>query len=208
MTHQHVAYLRVSTRDQSVHAQRSALAKAGCPAFDREVIDEGISGATMASQRPGFSTLLAPGALRKGDTLYVFAIDRLGRDSIDVQTTVRDLLAKGVALYVLGLGLIVGDVGRLLLALLAQLSEMERNRIRDRTEAGMHAARASLAATGKTHRGKLSMGRPLGTGKGGVTVDPAALVRWRLKHQASIAKTADHFKVSESSVKRYCSSAA
>ncbi len=64
-------------------------------AFDREFIDEGISGGTLAASRKGFSELLK--FIRNGDTLYVFAVDRLGRDAIDVQSTVRDLLKHGIA---------------------------------------------------------------------------------------------------------------
>lgn len=175
--------------------------------FDHEVTDQGISGATLAASRPGLGSLLrSPGPMRKGDTLYVYAVDRLGRDAIDVQTTVRDLLARGVGVHVHGLGLMAPGVGEIILAVLAQVASMERTRIIERTEAGRVTAKDALQRTGKTHRGKDSMGRPRGSvGKAGDghTVDPKAVAKWRKANGASIAGTAAHFKLSLSTVKRY-----
>ncbi|GAA0841651.1 recombinase family protein [Cupriavidus pauculus] len=185
-----IAYYRVSTADQSIEAQRAALGGG----FDHEFMDEGVSGATQAAKRPGFAKLLE--FIRKGDSLHVYAIDRLGRDSIDVQQTVRVLLDKGVMVEVRGLGQISATgAGGLLLALMAQMAELERERIRERTEAGRAVARASLAATGRTHRGKASLGRP-------VEHDAASIAAWRTQNKASIAETARHFGTSESTVKR------
>ena len=84
-----IAYFRVSTSDQSIESQRMAMGGS----FDQEFKDEGISGGTLAASRKGFGALLK--YIRAGDTLYVYAVDRLGRDAIDVQSTVRDLLKKG-----------------------------------------------------------------------------------------------------------------
>jgi putative DNA-invertase from lambdoid prophage Rac len=193
-----IAYFRVSAVDQSVEAQRKALGDA----FDEEFKDEGVSGAVPAADRPGFGALLQ--YIRKGDTLHVYAVDRLGRDAIDVQQTVRRLLDKGVALEVHGLGRIAKGVGELILAVLAQVADMERNRIRERTEAGRQTAREYLAREGKTHRGKTSLGRPVGACAGAVTVSPQDVVTWRLANGASIADTAAHWKVSPATVKRYC----
>lgn len=136
--------------------------------------------------------------VREGDTVFVYAVDRLGRDAIDVQQTVRTLIDKGVSVHVHGLGVIAKGVGELILAVLAQVASMERARIVERCEAGRAVARASLAASGKTHRGKLGLGRP--------TVNDAEAVRvWRKENAASIAVTAKHFNISSSTVKRYCS---
>jgi putative DNA-invertase from lambdoid prophage Rac len=187
-----LAYFRVSTTDQSIEAQRAELA--GGP-FDREFIDEGVSGASLMAQRPGFGELLAQA--REGDTLYVAAVDRLGRDAIDVQATVRKLLLAGVLIDIKGLGLIGRGVGELIIAVLAQVADMERRRIMDRSKAGLAAARASLEATGKTHRGKDSLGRP-------PAADAESVVAWRKLGDRSIAETARHFDISEATVKRYC----
>lgn len=194
-----IAYFRVSTSDQSTESQRGALLESlGVPGFDREFADEGVSGAIPASQRPQFAALLQ--YIREGDTLHVYSVDRLGRDAIDVQTTVRSLLSKGVTVEVRGLGRIARGVGELILAVLSQVADMERERIKERTAAGRDAARASLAATGKTHKGKVSMGRPL-------EGDPEGVRKWRTENGASIAATAAHWGLSTATVKRYCAAA-
>lgn len=187
-----IAYFRCSTADQSIDAQRLALGGH----FDREFSDEGISGSTLAADRPGFAQLLS--YVREGDTVFVYAIDRLGRDALDVQSVVRLLIDRGVTLEVLGLGAIGRGVGELIVAVLAQIADMERNRIRERCEAGRNVARASLAATGRTHRGKVSLGRRK-------AADPAKVVQWRSENKASVSVTAEAFNISVATVKRYCS---
>lgn len=129
--------------------------------------------------------------------MHVYAVDRLGRDALDVQSVVRRMMESGVALEVRGLGRIARGVGELILAVLSQVADMERQRIRERTQSGRDAARQALALTGKTHRGKASLGRP-------VAHDPAEVVAWRKANRASIAATAAQFKLSVSTVKRYC----
>ena len=192
-----IAYYRVSTADQSIESQRHALGGD----FEMEFQDEGVSGAIPAADRPGFSAMLATiKAMKRKPELCVYAVDRLGRDSIDVQTTVRDLRANGIRVNVHGLGVIEGDTGELLLTLMAQFAQMERNRIRARADAGRDAARASLAATGKTHKGAESLGRP-------VEHDAQAIAAWRVENGASISATAKHFGVSDSTVKRACAAA-
>lgn len=192
-----ILYTRVSDSSQSVQAQRQAMLQA--TTFDKEFTDEGVSGAVLAASRPGFAELL--GYVRDGDTVWVYAVDRLGRDAIDVQTTIKTLLAKGVSVNVRGLGLIGKGVGELIVAVLAQVAEMERERIRERTSNGRDVAKASLKATGKTHRGKDSLGRP-------ALADATTVSAWRTDNKASIATTAKHFNLSDSTVKRYCTTAA
>ena len=82
---QRIAYFRVSTTGQSIDAQRAELGGN----FDKEFQDVGVSGAVLARQRPAMAELLD--YARSGDTVFVYAVDRLGRDSIDIQQTVRDL---------------------------------------------------------------------------------------------------------------------
>ena len=143
MTHR-IAYYRVSTRDQSIEAQRDAMGGG----FDQEFSDEGVSGGIMAAERPSFAKLLS--TVRAGDAVHVYAVDRLGRDALDVQSTVRRLIDSGATVNVHGLGPIGRGAGEIILAVLAQVAEMERRRITERTDAGRVAARKSLAATGKT----------------------------------------------------------
>ncbi len=190
-----IAYYRVSTGDQSIESQRLALGGD----FDQEFSDEGVSGGTLAAKRPGFADLLSK--VRSGDRVHVYAVDRLGRDALDVQATVRRLIDKGVTVDVHGLGPIGRGVGELILAVLAQVADMERQRIKERTEAGRAVARAALEATGRTHRGKESLGRPMAQ-------DAAAVVAWRRENGASIAQTARHFGLSPATVKRYSAAAA
>jgi putative DNA-invertase from lambdoid prophage Rac len=186
-----IAYYRVSTGDQSVEAQRHALGGG----FDREFIDEGVSGGVMAADRPGFAKLLDH--VRPGDVLSVYAVDRLGRDAIDVQSTVKRLAESGVTVEIKGIGVLAGQTAQLILAVLAQLAEMERTKIRERTAAGREAARASLVATGRTHRGKESLGRPKAH-------DGDQVAAWRHDNSASISLTAERFGLSLATVKRYC----
>lgn len=202
----HIAYFRVSTSDQSTASQRAALLKSkGRESFDQEFSDEGVSGAVLAAQRPQFARLLS--YVRDGDTLHVYAVDRLGRDALDVQATVRALLEKGVAVEVLGIGRIARGVGELILAVLAQVADMERQRIKERTAAGRAVALKALADTGKTHKGKASMGRPLGSLTRDRSVNPEEVRKWRTEQGASIAATAAHWKLSTATVKRYCATA-
>lgn len=193
----HIAYYRVSTNSQSIEAQKAALTHAD--KIERDFMDEGVSGATVAANRPGFAEMLS--YVRSGDTVHVYAVDRLGRDAIDVQTTIRALLKKGVTLEINGLGQISNNgVGELIIAVLAQVADMERERIAQRTQSGRELAKVTLAATGKTHKGKTSMGRK-------AIADGSAVKAWRDENKKSIAETAKHFELSESTVKRYCKAA-
>jgi putative DNA-invertase from lambdoid prophage Rac len=192
MSSKRIAYFRVSTKDQSIEAQRGMLGGK----FDREFQDEGVSGSVLAADRPGFFALLD--FVREGDTVFVSAVDRLGRDAIDVQTTVKALLKEGVSVDVKGLGVIGRGVGELIVAVLAQVAQMEKDRILERCESGRVIARASLSATGKTHKGKAGLGRR-------VAGDAATIKAWKVANSASIAKTAEHFKISTATVKRYAS---
>lgn len=186
-----IAYLRVSTGGQSLESQRAAL---GGP-FDEIFEDHGVSGSVLAMQRPQFSKMSA--YIRKGDTLHVSAVDRLGRDALDVQATVRALIDMGVTVEIRGLGRIARGAGEIILAVLAQVADMERQRIVERTAAGRDVARASLAATGRTHKGKASLGRP-------TRAKPADVAEWRKTSGMSIAETAAHWDLSVATVKRYC----
>lgn len=190
----HVAYFRVSTNDQSIASQRSALlSSVGLTKFDKEFSDVGISGATLANSRKGFVELKA--YLRKGDTLYIYSLDRLGRDAIDIQMVVRDLLEDGVKVFVVGIGVLDAMAGQIVVAVLAQVAQLERTRINERTAAGRKIAKETFAKTGKTHKGKTSLGRPR-------KIDCKEVTRWRKINEASITTTAGHFGISIASVKR------
>lgn len=190
-----IAYYRVSTEGQSVEAQRQAFGGG----IDKEFVDEAVSGAVLAAERPGFAKLLS--YVREGDTLCVYALDRLGRDALDVQSVVRRLLNMGVVVEVRGLGTIGRGVGEIVVAVLAQIADMERERIRERCEAGRAAARASIAVNGRTHRGKVSLGRP-------AAADAREVAEWRRVNNASLRQTMERFGISKATVTRYCASSA
>jgi putative DNA-invertase from lambdoid prophage Rac len=123
-------------------------------------------------------------------------VDRLGRDAIDIQTTVRDLIDRGVHVEVFGLGVIGKGVGELILAVLSQIAQMERDRINQRTAAGRELAKERLKTTGKTHKGKTSMGRSKAH-------DATAVTLWRKANGASLSQTAAKFRLSARTVSRY-----
>lgn len=185
-----LAYYRVSTGDQSVEIQRQEMGGG----FDREFDEGDLSGMVEAAKRPVFRQVLE--IARAGDVLHVYAIDRLGRDAIDIQLTARKVMAAGVTIHVHGLGALAGEAGELILAVLAQVAAAERRRIVERTNAGRRVARATFEATGRTHRGKDTLGRRK-------SADPAEVEAWRVKHRATVAQTMQHFRISRATVKRY-----
>jgi putative DNA-invertase from lambdoid prophage Rac len=73
----------VSTSNKSIEAQRAARGGS----FDQEFSDEVVSGGVLAADRLGFTAMLA--SVRIGDTVHIYAVDRLGCDALDVQATVR-----------------------------------------------------------------------------------------------------------------------
>jgi DNA invertase Pin-like site-specific DNA recombinase len=93
-----ISYLRVSTAGQTVENQRQAIAAAGYE-VEREFADQATSGTTAADSRSGWAACAQ--YLRDGDTPVVYALDRLGRSTVDVLTTINTLGARGVRLVIL-----------------------------------------------------------------------------------------------------------
>ena len=183
-----IAYLRVSTDDQSTDAQRHEIEQRHNIA--QWFSDEGTSGATKAIERPGFEELFK--YVRKGDTVVVYAIDRLGRDTIDVLTTVQALRDKEVAVVSIREGFdLATPIGEAMLTMLAAVAKLERSNIKARQMAGIAKARAQ--------------GKKLGAVK---KIDDIAVAAWRQENKASIADTAKHWSISKAGVKRACSNAA
>ncbi len=132
---QRIGYARISTDDQSLDLQKDALAQAGC----KIVYADTASGKN--TQRPEFEQCLK--ALRNGDTLVVWRLDRLGRSLADLVQTVTELEQRGVSFESLTEKIETGSAaGRLIFHVFASLAEFERNLIRERTVAGLEAARA------------------------------------------------------------------
>ena len=130
-----IGYARVSTKDQAVDLQVDALKQAGCV----KVYSEVISGAR--AHRPVLEGLLE--TLRPGDVLVIWKLDRLGRSLPHLIGIINDLTARKVGLKSLNDPLdTTTSHGRLILNLFASLSEFERDLLRERTQAGLSAARS------------------------------------------------------------------
>jgi DNA invertase Pin-like site-specific DNA recombinase len=135
-----IGYMRVSTVDQSTDLQRDALMAAGID--ERDIYVDKISG--KAAERPGLDACLK--ALRPGDTLLVWKLDRLGRSLKHLVATVQGLEERGVGFKVLtGQGADIDTTtasGKLVFGIFAALAEFERALISERTRAGLTAAKA------------------------------------------------------------------
>jgi DNA invertase Pin-like site-specific DNA recombinase len=130
-----IGYARVSTEEQNLDLQLKALRAAGCA---RIFEDSGVSGA--AAIRPGLRKTFK--ALRRGDVLVVWRLDRLGRSVIHLLESVRTLQEREIGFHSLQEQIdTTSAAGRFYLHMLAALAEFERELIRDRTRAGMAAAR-------------------------------------------------------------------
>lgn len=132
-----IGYARISTHEQSLALQEDALRQAGC----RRIYTDTCSGSVPSAARPGLAEALA--YLRRGDTLVVWRLDRLGRSLSDLVTRIESLHAAGISFRSLTEHLETETpAGRMLLHVVAALTEFERNLIRERTLAGLAAARA------------------------------------------------------------------
>ena len=130
-----IGYARVSTDDQTLDLQRDALKRAKC----RQIYEEHASGKT--TMRPELEACLK--SLRKGDTLVVWRLDRLGRSLGDLIQLTTELRSRGVDFESLTEKIETGSsAGKLIFHVFASLAEFERNLIRERTLAGLKAARA------------------------------------------------------------------
>lgn len=130
-----IGYARVSTLEQNLDLQILELQKSGC----EKIIEEKFSGALK--DRPGLIKLEE--ALRKGDTLVVWRLDRLGRSLKHLIEFVSDLEKKGIGFRSLCESIdTTTNSGKLVFHIFCALSEFERNLIRERTQAGLEAARA------------------------------------------------------------------
>jgi DNA invertase Pin-like site-specific DNA recombinase len=130
-----IGYARVSTGEQTLNLQRDALVKAAC----EKVFTETASGAK--ADRPVLAEVLT--YLRPGDTLVVWRLDRLGRSLKHLIETIADLQARGVGFKSLTEQIdTTTPGGKLVFHVFGALAEFERDLIRERTNAGLAAARA------------------------------------------------------------------
>lgn len=139
---QRIGYARVSTDDQNLNLQRDALAKAGC----NVIYEEAVSG--KSAVRHELEQCLK--SLREGDTLVVWRLDRLGRSLPDLVQIITNLEQRGVSFESLTERIETNSAtGKLVFHVFAALAEFERGLIRERTQAGLAAARARGRAGGR-----------------------------------------------------------
>jgi len=139
---QRIGYARVSTDDQHLDLQRDALTQAACSL----IYEEAFSGKNAV--RPELVQCLK--ALRSGDTLVVWRLDRLGRSLSDLVKIVAELEQRGVHFESLTEKIETGSAaGKLQFHVFAALAEFERALIRERTQAGLAAVRARGRAGGR-----------------------------------------------------------
>ena len=151
-------YMRVSTDEQHLDLQRNALKAAGC---ERMFEDRGVSGA--ARERAGLKKALR--ALKSDDILVVWKLDRLGRSLPHLIETITTLRDKGIGFQSLQENIDTTSAGgRFYMHILAALAEFEREMIRDRTKAGMQAAKrrgVRLGRPAKLDAEKLAQARKM-----------------------------------------------
>jgi DNA invertase Pin-like site-specific DNA recombinase len=176
-------YARVSTKEQNVTQQLKELAKYK-PDYE---VSETFSGTT--TDRPRFNKLLSD--LKKGDTLVVREVSRLGRKTAEVLMLVDTLKDKGVRLVVDNLdGLdLTSQAGKLVFTMLAGLAEMERELMLERQAIGIARAQAEGKYTGRK------------------AIDPIILAQAKelIAKGMTKAKVAKHLKIGESTLYKYLS---
>ncbi|WPP48932.1 recombinase family protein [Catalinimonas niigatensis] len=177
-----IGYARVSTIDQNLQLQEDALQQAGC----EKIIVDKISGSTVL--RPGLEQVKE--LLREGDSLVVWRLDRLGRSLRDLISWSGYLEEKGVGLVSLHEAIDTSSsTGKLVFHMFGALAEFERNLIRERTMAGLLAARA---------RGKQG-GRPKSLNKD----KQKRLVQLYKDHNISVKEICEMMNISKPTLYKY-----
>lgn len=143
------AYCRVSTADQHTENQIAEIKAAGYDIRDDRIVIETISGSTFAMARPQFAKLLE--RLERADVLVVTKLDRLGRNAMDVRSTVVGLADRDVRTVCLQLGGVdlTSPAGKMTMGVIAAVAEFERDLLIERTQAGLDRAKRSGKRLGR-----------------------------------------------------------
>lgn len=160
---------------------------AGFALDPKRIVLETISGSVSADERPAFSRLLD--RLEEGDVLLVTKLDRLGRNAMDVRSTVERLAAEGVKVHCLALGGadLTSAAGKMTMGVIAAVAEFERDLLVERTQSGLRRA----VASGKR------LGRPAV-----LTDEQQREIVSSRSEGASLAQLAARFGVTRSAVQR------
>ena len=181
------AYARVSTLDQDPRNQLGEIAAAGFQVEPHRVFTETISGSMSIEQRKGFARLLDK--MERGDVLVVTKLDRLGRDAIDVSTTVARLEEMGIRIHCLALGGVdlTSSAGKLTMGVINAVAQFERDLLIERTQSGLARAKAQ--------------GKPLGR-PAALTIDQQAHVRARIAAGETVSAIARDLGTSRQTIMR------
>jgi len=181
------AYVRVSTPGQTTDNQLQEIQAAGFNIESRRVVTETVSGSVATAQRRGFARLLD--RLEAGDVLVVTKLDRLGRNAMDVGSTVVKLADLGVRVHCLALGGVdlTSSTGKLTMNVINAVAEFERDLLIERTQAGLSRAKAE----GKR------LGRPAS-----LAADQRRNVAQRLGEGTGVSALAREFKTSRQTILR------
>ena len=181
------AYARVSTFDQTPENQIREIEAAGFTIEPHRIVTETISGSMAIAQREEFSRLLDK--MEKGDVLIVTKLDRLGRDAIDVSTTVAKLEEMGIRVHCLAVGGVdlTSSAGKMTMGVINAVAQFERDLLVERTQSGLARAKA----TGKP------LGRP-----SALTQDQQTDVRARIENGETISSIARDLGTSRQTIMR------
>jgi putative DNA-invertase from lambdoid prophage Rac len=181
------AYCRVSTQEQHAENQVLEIASAGFDVRPERIVTETISGSVPAMRRKQFARLVD--RLEQDDVLIVTKLDRLGRNSMDVRSTVEALAERGVRTHCLALGGVdlTSAAGKMTMMVIAAVGEMERDLLISRTHAGLIRAKSQ----------NKRLGRP-----SALSVKQLEMVNERRIEGASLATIAKEFEVSKSVIHR------
>jgi putative DNA-invertase from lambdoid prophage Rac len=143
------AYCRVSTLEQTTENQIREIEASGFAVEKQRLITETVSGSSAIEQRPRFMKLMD--RLERGDVLVVTKLDRLGRNSIDVQQTVAKLAGMGVRVHCLALGGVdlTSPAGKMTMGVIAAVAQFERDLLIERTLSGQARAKANGVKFGR-----------------------------------------------------------
>lgn len=140
-----IGYARVSTEDQNLDPQIDALRSDGC----EKIFQEKMTG--KRSSRPALDRALA--ALKPGDVLVVWKLDRLGRSLKNLVTVLHDLDSRSVGFRSISDSIDTGTpTGKLVFHMLGAIAEFEAALVSERTRIGLQAARQRGAKLGRPHR--------------------------------------------------------
>lgn len=143
------AYCRVSTGDQTTDNQIAEIEAAGFNVEPRRTYCETVSGSVPAMERPEFARMVD--RFDWDDVLIVTKLDRLGRNAMDVRTTVERLSEENVRVHCLALGGVdlTSAAGKMTMSVINAVAEFERDLLIERTQAGLRRAKAEGKKLGR-----------------------------------------------------------